>query len=221
MIKRSSRTLVLTALILVQPMTASAQETSVEQLLESLEKQMQLSQERYEAIKPELKKELEQKSREFSRSMDTALAQGLTELERLSKEYEAASQASAEKLQQFLQSEEVTEFREYLAGLDREAIEQARDELVAEFVRLLELSADQLEALKPLIREKLQNLEDLLRRYMDQGKQDFEQFRVEFEAERERNAAAFAEVLDAQQLEKFETALDSIRETIRTEAFEV
>ena len=138
----------------------------------------------------------------------------------MGREYEAASQVSSEKLQALLESEEMIELKEYLAGLDREAIARARDELVAEFARGLELSAAQLNALKPLLEEKLQNLGNILKRYLDQGRSDYEQFRVAFEAERQQNAEAIREILDSQQVQKFEAELDSIRESIRRDVFE-
>lgn len=209
------------ALCLLFPLTASASESDVNQMLEALEKQLALSQEKYEALKPELKSELEQKSRELSRSLDSALDQGLTELEKLGEEYEAASRASSEKFRQLLESDQVTELKGYLSGLDKEAINEARDQLVTEFAEMLELTATQLEVLKPLLKEKLEHLGAILKRYLEQGKHDYEQFRVEFEAERQAGAEQFRAILDAQQFEKYETQLESIREAIRTEVFEI
>lgn len=220
MTRRIASVLLLGLAVTLGTSSAAAEEMNVDSLLDSLEQQLQLSQERYEALKPELRAQLEQKSRELSRTLDTALEQGLNELEKLGQEYEAASRASSEKLREYLESEEMVELKEYLAGLDRQALEQARDELVADFARLLELSTEQLEALKPLLLEKLEKLGDILRRYVDQGRDDFEQFRVEFEAERERNSEAIREILDSRQMQTFEAALDSMREAIRTEIFE-
>ena len=212
---------VMTAFFLSLPLSAGADELDVDQLMSALEDQLQLSRERYEALKPKLRNELEQKSRELSRSLDSALDRGLTELERLEQEYDKASQASSEKLREFLESDEVTELKAYLAGLDRQAIEQARDELVAEFVRVLELSAEQIEAMKPLLRDKLEQLGAIIKRYLDKGKSDFEQFRVEFEAESRRDSQQLREILDDRQIEQFEMQLESIKQAVRAEVFEV
>jgi len=208
-------------MLLCVPAAAMSAELDVDKLMQELEGQLKISQDKLEELKPELKSALEDKSRELSSSLDSALDQGLTELEKLGEQYEAASKASSDKLQDILDSEEVKEFKSFLSGLDEQAIRDARDELVAEFVDVLELSADQIEMFKPLLREKLEKLGAILKRYLNEGKNDYEQFRAEFEAELQKNIDKFKSILDSEQEKKLEDQMDSIEKSIATEVFNV
>lgn len=206
--------------LLIAPVTAMSDELDVDQLMKDLERKLQIGQEKYEQLKPELKSALEAKNKELSSSLDTALDHGLTELEKMSEQYEAASKASSEKLQEFMKRDEVTEFRNFLSGLDEEAIRQGRDQLVTKFIEVLELTADQIEAIKPLLREKLEHLGVVVNRYLNEGKNDFEQFRAEFEAASRKNIEKFKEILTPEQFDKYEEQLNSIEETIRADLVE-
>ncbi len=212
--------LTLLSVLMLMPLTSMSDELDVDQLMKDLEKQLQISREKYETLKPELKSALEAKSKELSSSLDSALDQGLAGLEKMGEQYEAASKASSEKLNEFMESDEVEKYREFLSGLDEEAISEGRDQLVAKFVAILELTADQIDALKPLLSEKLEHLGAILNRYLDENKSDFEQFRAEFEAEVQKNIRQFKEILNPEQFEKYEEQLDSIEETIRNDVFE-
>ncbi len=202
------------------PGSAIADELDVDQLMKALEKQLQIGQEQYEQLKPELKSALEAKNKELSASMDTAFDQGLTQLEKLGEQYEAASKVSSEKLQAFLESDDVTKFKDFLSALDEDAIREGRDKLVVGFVEILALTTDQIEAIKPLLSEKLENLGAILSRYLHDSKNNFEQFRLEFEAETEKNIQQFKQLLNPEQFQKYEDGLDSIEETIRNDVFE-
>ena len=202
------------------PASGIADELDVDQLMQELEKQLQVGQEKYERLKPELKSALDAKSRELSASMDTAFEQSLTQLETLGEQYEAASKASSEKLRDFLESDDVTEFKDFLSGLDEDAIRERRDKLVAEFVEILALTTEQIEAIKPLLSEKLESLGAILRGYLTDSKNNFEQFRLEFEAETQKNIEQFKALLNPEQFEKYEDGLNSIEEAIRNDVFE-
>ncbi len=205
---------------LALPASLMADELDVDQLMKELEKQLQIGQEKYERLKPELKSALEAKSEELSASMDTAFDRGLTELEKLGEQYEAASKASSEKLQEFLESDEATEFKGFLSSLDEDAIREGRDKLVAEFIEIMALTTDQIESIKPLLSEKLASLGAILKRYLHDSKNNFEQFRQEFEAETQKNVEQFKQLLNPEQFKKYEDGLNSIEETIRNDVFE-
>lgn len=197
-----------------------ADELDVDQLMQEFEKRLQVGQEKYEQLKPELKSALDAKSKELSSSMDTAFEQSLTQLETLGEQYEAASKASSEKLRTFMESDDVTEFKNFLSGLDEDAIRERRDKLVAEFVEILALTTDQIEAIKPLLSQKLENLGAILSQYLHDSKDNFEQFRLEFEAETQNNIEQFKALLNPEQFEKYENGLNGIEEAIRNDVFE-
>jgi len=212
--------LFLVSVLLLMPVTSMSDELDVDQLMKDLEKQLQISREKYETLKPEFESALEAKSKELSSSLDTALDQGLAGLEKMGEQYEAASKASSEKLNEFMESDEVEKYREFLSGLDEEAIRQGRDQLVAKFIETLQLTADQVEAIKPLLSEKLERIGAILNNYLDENKSDFQQFRAEFEAEVRKNIKQFKEALNPEQFEKYEDQLNLIEETIRNDVFE-
>ena len=82
------------------------------------------------------------------------------------------------------------------------------------------LTTDQIEAIKPLLSEKLENLGAILRGYLTDSKNNFEQFRLEFEAETQKNIEQFKALLNPEQFEKYEDGLNSIEEAIRNDVFE-
>jgi hypothetical protein len=211
---------ILAAGMLFSPLFSMAAELNVDQLLGELESQMKIGKDRLEKLKPELKSTLEAKSQELSSSLDSVLDQGLTELEKMGAKYEAASEEYSEELRQLLNSDEVDELKTFLSGLDKQAIGEARDQLVAEFIEVLNLTAAQIEKIKPLLKEKLEELGTVLRAYLGESKAEFEQFRVEFEAKSKKNSEQFKAILDAEQFKKFEGQLKSIEESIRSNVFE-
>ncbi|MCP4009674.1 MAG: hypothetical protein GY726_09180 [Proteobacteria bacterium] len=212
--------LTLLSVLMLMPLTSKSDELDVEQLMKELENQLQISREKYETLKPELESALEAKSKELSSSLDSALDQGLAGLEKMGEQYDAASKASSEKLNEIMESDEVEKYRDFLSGLDEEAIRRGRDQLVVKFIEVLQLSADQVEAIKPLLGEKLEHLGAILNRYLDENKSDFEQFRAEFKAEVRKNVKQFKEILNPEQFEKYEEQLNSIEETIKNDVFE-
>ncbi len=212
--------LTLLSVLMLMPLTSMSDELDVEQLMKDLEKQLQIGREKYETLKPELESALEAKSKELSSSLDSALDQGLAGLEKMGQQYDAASKASSEKLNDLMESDEVEKYREFLSGLDEDAIRRGRDQLVVKFIEVLQLSADQVEAIKPLLGEKLEHLGAILNRYLDENKSDFEQFRAEFKAEVRKNVKQFKEILNPEQFEKYEEQLNSIEETIKNDVFE-
>ncbi len=214
----SLRILLVSALLLM-PVSSMSSELDVDKLLGELEGQLQVSKDRLTTLEPELRATLEEKSDELSSSLDSALDQGLAELGKMEKKYAAASAEASEKLRDMLESDEVTELKSFLSGLDENAIREARDQLVAEFMEVLQLTAAQIEAIKPLLLEKLEQLSAILKKHLNQGKDDFEQFRVEFEAESQKGIEQFEAILDSEQVEKFETTLESIKQSINTEVF--
>ena len=210
----------LLSVLLFMPIVSNADELDVEQLMNDLEKQLQVSQEKYQQLKPELESALQAKTREFSSSLDAALERGVAGLAEVGEQYEAASKASSEKLQELMESDEAKQFRAFLAGLDEQALSEGRDKLVAEFIALLELSSEQLEVLQPLIREKLEQFGVILKRYINEGENNFEQFRVEFEAEALKNIEQFKQWLNPEQFKKYEDQINKIEKTIETDLVE-
>ena len=207
--------------LLLYPLFSVGDELNVDPLMGKLERQIKIAKDRFKTLRPELKATLEEKSQVLSESLDSALDQGLTELEKMGAKYQAASEASSEKLRDLLESDEVSELKTFLSGLDKQAISKARDQLVAEFMEVLGLSAAQIKEITPLLKEKLEALGAILQGYLGESKADFEQFRVEFEAEGKKNSEQFKAILDTEQFEKFEVQLKAIEASIRSKVFEV
>lgn len=217
---RSFKVLLVSASLLL-PVSAYADEVDIDRMLQEMEAQLQISQERFEAMRPKLRSALEEKSKELSRTFDSALEQGLIELEQMGNRYSQATSEAADRLDELMRSDEVNKLRTYLSELDEDAIREARDQMVEEFIEVLQLTADQIEAMKPIIREKLEILGEILERYVNAGKSGYEQFRSEFEAETRRGIKEVESILNPEQVEVFEEQLESIGSAIQADVFEI
>ena len=206
---------------LMLPVAAYCEQSDVDTMLQEMEKQLQISKDRFEAMRPELRSALESKSEALSKDFDAALAQGLIELEKMGNSYSEATSEAAARLDELMRSEEMDELRSYLSQLDEEAIRKARDQMVQQFIDVLQLTGEQIAAMKPILEDKLENLGRILERYKDAGKSGLEQFRKEFEAETQNGIDHVERILSPPQMEKFEQQLDAIQDTIQTQVLEV
>ena len=217
---RSLYSLLLSACLLL-PGFAYGEQSDVDAMLQEMEKQLQISKDRFEAMRPELRSALESKSEALSKEFDAALTQGLIELEQMGNSYSEATSAAEARLDELMRSDEMNELRSYLSQLDEDALREARDQMVQQFIEVLQLTGEQIAAMKPIIEEKLENLGKILESYKKAGKSSLEQFRKEFEAETRDGIEQVETILNPEQMEEFERQLDAIQEAIQSQVLEV
>jgi hypothetical protein len=207
--------------VFLLPLWAHGEEAKFdsEKLFSELEKQLRLSKEELDRLKPELEKALESKSKELKKTIDRMVEEGYVELESAQKDLEKASEEAKDKLDEALNSEQVTELKAFLEKLDEEALEEARREIIADLERFLELTGEQVRELEPVIREQLEKLSDLLSRFMKDSGRALEEFRRDYEDLSRETKKRLEKALDPSQLEKLEKHLEETGEKIQGKLF--
>ncbi len=215
-IKRMNRVYLLAAM-LAMPLPVVSAELDVDELLKDLEDRLDVAKDRMEYVQPKLRDALEDKNSELKSSMDEAMERGLVELENMGEKYSKATEEAGDKLRDVLESDEVEQLKSFLAELDEDAIREARDRLSEQLTELLELSKDQIDDIKPLLSEMLEDLGKVLHNHMKDAESSFEKFRDDFEKEGKKRRERFEEILDSDQIRKFEDQIESFKESVRNE----
>ncbi len=207
------------ALAVALPAQAAQEEFDADKLIGDLEQQLRLKKEEYDRLKPELEQTLSEKSRTLKESIHETVDKGFVELESMTKELSAATEQAEAKLQEALNSEQMQELKDYLGKVDKQAIEQARQELINELTEMMELSAEQIEKIKPVLQDTIDKQSELLRRFVADTERSFDEFRKEYEALGQDTQRRLQEFLDSEQMEKLKKRLEEIRENIRSKVF--
>jgi len=184
------------------PVLASNEEQGIdsEKMIEELEKRLQLSRDQWEKLKPVL----DEKSRELKQSMHESIDKGYVKLEELSKELGKVSENAEKKLQEVLTSDEAQKFREYLGKVDKEAVQEAKDKMVAELTALLELTEKQAAKLKPVLDDTLAHMTVLFNEFVQEGSKNWETFSKEFEKLTRDLTESLQGTLDNEQMKRLE-----------------
>jgi DNA repair exonuclease SbcCD ATPase subunit len=201
--------------LLVQPVRSEMEEFDTEPMMKELEEKLEVSKEELKKLKPVL----ESKSRELKGAINDTVDQGFADMESMAKELEAASEEAGKQLEAALNSDQVKELKAYLARLDKEALEEVRNELVKEMTALLELSEKQVRELEPILKEQLDKMSDLLGRFAKDTGKAYEEFRKEYGKVAEETQKRLEKALDKAQLEKLEKRLEETREKIHKKLF--
>jgi len=188
-----------------------------EKIVSEIEEQLKLSQEQWEKLKPVI----EEKSAELSKSMGDSVDKGFAELEKLSRQLEMMSSDAESKIKEIVTSEEAQRLRDYLAKVDEEAIEQARDTMIADLNDLLALSAEQAQKIEPVLRETFSELSALVLGLTEEGTRNWNEFKTEFETLTRDLYDRVKSTLDDEQMEKLEQYNEDQKENIERVLFRV
>ena len=209
----------LVAFLLISPASAGSNAFDTEKMLSDLEQQLQLSREKYNKMKPQLEQTIEQKSRELKETVDKQVKEGFVELESMSKKLDAASDEAKRNLEKALNSDEIMQLKNFLASIDEEAIRDARERLLDELTRQLELTADQLDKLKPILRDYMTQASELLEQFTKGGKRAFEEYREKYDVLANDAKESTKDILNSDQMEKLEEQLIETRDRIKEKVF--
>jgi hypothetical protein len=209
----------LVAFLLISPASAGSNAFDTEKMLSDLEQQLQLSREKYNKMKPQLEQTLEQKSRELKETVDKQVKEGFVELESMSKKLYAASDEAKRNLEKALNSDEIMQLKNFLASIDEEAIRDAREKLLDELTRQLELTADQLDKLKPILRDYMIQATELLEQFTKGGKRAFEEYREKYDVLANDAKESTKDILNSDQMKKLEEQLIETRDRIEEKVF--
>ena len=205
------------SLMLVAANVLADDELNSEKIMAEIEKQMDLSREKWEQLKPLIT----EKSEELSKQVQDSVDKGFSELDALTKKIDAMSQDAETKVKDILTSEEAMKFREQLKKIDKQAIEKAKNDMVADLNALLDLTEEQAEKLKPVLEESFKKMSDMILALQTKGTEDWEKFKKEFGEVTGELYDKVQETLDGEQMEKLEEYNNQQQEEIKRTLFRV
>ena len=203
-------------LLLTTVAYAQSEEFNADKMMGDLEKQLALSSEKLNELRPAL----EQKSRELEKEIGDSVEKGFVELQSLSEKLDAASKDAEKKLEEALNSDEMKALQEYLNNIDEQAIEDIEKKLVEALTELLVLTEEQVVKIKPILQDGFEQLAALLEQLAKEGQKNLEAFAERYEELNRELKDRLDESLDGDQLEKLEKHREELRNKINVEVFE-
>lgn len=194
---------------------ASEDKFDSEKMLSELDKKLELSQEQINKLKPVI----DEKSAQLKKSIDESVEKGFVEIEKMSKGLDEISKDAEKQVERVLNSDEMAQLKEYLNSIDEEAIEEAKNQLIAEMTTLLELTEEQIASLKPIFEDGLKQLEGLLERLVKEGGDSLAEFKREYEKLSKQLQEKLQQQLDKKQMDKLEKYSDERKEKIQQALF--
>jgi hypothetical protein len=196
---------------------AEPEDFNSEKIISEIEKQMDLSREKWEQLKPVI----EEKSKEMSEGLKESVDKGFAELEKMTKKFDSMSRDAEQKVKDILSSEEAMKLREQLAKVDKEAIDNAKKKMIADLNELLALTEEQAQKLQPVLEDSFNQLADKIQELAKEGSKDWTEFKQDFEKMTRDLYDKVRETLDDEQLEKLEKYNEDQKEDIKKALFTV
>lgn len=197
--------------------SADSEEFSSEKMISDLEKKMDLTREQWEKLKPVL----DEKGKELSQEMKDSVDRGFAELDKMTKKFDSMSKDAEQKVKDLLNSEEAMKLREHLAKIDQEAIDKAKEEMIAKLNELLELTEEQAKKLQPVLEDSFNQLSDKIMGLTEEGTRNWVEFREEFDKLTQDLYDKVKETLNQEQMQKLEKYNEDQKEDIQRTLFTV
>ena len=209
--------LVISMLMLCYTSVSAEEELNSEKIISELEKQMDLSREKWEQLKPVIT----EKSEELSKQLKESVDRGFAELDVLTRKFDTMSKDAEQKVKDILSSEEAKKFREQLAKIDKEAIDEAKNKMIANINELLDLTEDQARKIKPILDESFAELSEKITELQGKGEKNWQDFKNDFEQVTRDLYDKVQDILNEEQIEKLENFNREQEEKIKKTLFEV
>lgn len=209
--------LMTTVVMTTDVLAAESEEFNSEKIISEVEKQLDLSREKWEQLKPVI----EEKSKDMAEGLKESVDKGYAELDKLTKKFDSMSMEAEQKVKDILTSEEAMKLREELAKIDKEAIDQAKNKMIAELNELLALTEEQAQKLKPVLEDSFNQLADKIQEVAKEGAQDWNEFRKDLEKLTKDLYDKVQETLNDEQMEKLEKYNEDQKEDIKKTLFTV
>ncbi len=199
----------------VSPGFSADEKFNSDKMMDELETQLDLSGEKVDKLKPAI----DAKSADLKKSLHEALDKGFVELDELTAKLDMVSKDAEEKVKAFLNSEEMEQLKSYLKKIDKEAIDEAKEKLVAELTALLELTEEQIAQLKPILEESMTELSGILKELASEGSKSWENFKEQYEKFSKTLREKLENTLDGEQMKKFDKYQEEKKEKIHQVVF--
>jgi predicted phage tail protein len=221
--KRTIRKIVIgmTFLSLVVPACSSfatgEEKLTSEAIMQQLEEMVQLNSEKMAKLKPEIDATSEKLREMIHESVD----KGFVRMEEFRKQFDEISRETEVKVKEFLTSEEYEKFKDLLTKIDKEAIQEAKNEIVQDLNDLLELSEEQINELKPVLEDSVNKMNEMLDTFAKDGAESWAEVASKYDEMSKELGEKLQEILDGSQLEKLEKYKKEKRNKLKDELIEV
>ena len=213
---RIFKSTIATLLLLVMTVGhADSSKFNTDKMVADLEKELNLSAEKLEKLRPAL----EDKSREIEKDLEESIDKGYAEMQSLSGKLQEASREAEKQLEEVLNSDEVKQLKEYLASIDKEAIREVQEELVNALTEWLEMTEEQIASFKPALEESFRELGEILDTLAKEGEKNLEEFQKQFDDLNNTLREKLDDSLESDQLEKLEQNREELKKKISQELF--
>ncbi len=192
---------IISLFFLSQPVFANNEnEFEPDEITTHIEKEFNLSKEEVDSLKPEIDK----KSSSLKKSIHETVDKGFIEFDKLSEQLDLISKDMEQKAKTLLTSEEMTRLKEYLGKIDKQAINQAKESLIAEVSELLELSEQQAEKIIPILEESYTEISLLVSQYFKSGSESFQEYKGQYDEIIKDLSKKLDSILNDKQMDTFE-----------------
>jgi hypothetical protein len=188
---------------------------SAENILAALGDRLKLTPEQREKVRPVV----ESVSEALAATIDVWVAQGFVDSESLAEQLAPLVEDVKAKFAHALKSEQMQTLQGALARLEDDAVEVIRFAVIERVSERLGVTPGQAGQLRPMLRENLVELSELLSRFAAESGRSFEEFKVAYDELQETLRARLRNVLDADQLKALDALRDELVERIRNASF--
>lgn len=190
-------------------------EFDAEKVLSFLDQKLDLSSEQ----RVEMRVVAEKISQGLNDVIAMWLTQGFVDIDSLSRDIEPFAEQARGMLQDVLDSNQMQQFETFLVNLDEEAIDAIRTEMVARLAGTLGLNDEQIVQLRPILRQHLEQLGELLSRIASQPDRSIEGFKADYDVIRTGTREKLKDVLDDSQMMALTQRQDELSEKIQHSMF--
>ncbi len=213
--KQASLFFILTILVTMTNGFAGDDNFDSEKMLSELEQELKLEKEQLSKLKPTI----DAKSEELKKSIHETVDKGFVELNEMKQKLDEVSKEAELKVAAFLNSEEMQKLKDYLSKIDEDAIKQAKDLLVAEISEVLVLTEEQLDKLRPVLEESMDQLAEMTSNLAREGSKSWAEFKNQYEELSQALKEKMKDTLNREQLKKLEKYNEDKKEKIHQVLF--
>lgn len=191
---------VIFTLLLASSTIAAEEKFDTEKIMTELEQKLKLSSEKLSELKPQI----DAKSKELKKSIQESVDEGFVHLDEMNKELNSVTKEIDAQVQKLLTSEEFLKFKDVLAKIDKDAIEEAKKELVNEMSEILRLTEEQLTQLEPMLEDTVNKLNELVTEFAEAGASNWEEFKRKYEKLSKELRNSLDKTLESDQLDRLD-----------------
>ncbi|MDJ0957705.1 MAG: hypothetical protein QNI91_12635 [Arenicellales bacterium] len=167
------------------------------------------------AQQAEVKVVAEKISQSLNDAIERWIEEGFIDLALLSEDLEPVAEEAKNLMKDILDNEQMQEFQSFLANLDEEAVDTIRTALVDRLADGLVLKDEQKVKLRPILRQHLESVGELLSEFANNPERSIEAFKADYNALQSDTRQKLQDVLSADQLVALTERQDEVRDRIQ------